>query len=741
MRIPFAIFLVGCAAPAAPPRPPAPAAPTAAPATAVAVPAPEAPAAHAAFAYPQARKADVIETHHGVPVPDPYRWLEDMESAEVRRWVTDENTLTDGYLGKLAGRDALRARITELVSYEAFSVPTHRGARYFWLHSDGKHDQPVLMTAAGLDAPPSVLLDFNTISTGGSLTLAGSATSASGARIAYGLAIGGGDWQIWHVRDVATAKDLPDQLEHIKYYRPAFTHDGTGLYYSRFPAPPPGKELVETDHDCKVYFHRIGTSADQDVVVYERPDHPTWQFDVEVTHDGRYLVITTGDGQVGDRGEELISYLDLQRPSAGGAARPIALPVALIDRYDAEYLFVGNDGPVLYFQTTLGAPHKRIIAIDSRAPARAHWKDVVPEGANAIESARLAGRQLIVTTLADAHHAVAAYDLHGKKLRDVALPGLGSTFGFGGLPDDHETFYEFTSFTVPGAVYRYNLATGASTLWKAPAVPFDAAAFETRQVVFPSKDGTKVPMFVTAKRGLAQDGANPTLITGYGFGGISSKPAFDPTMIAWLERGGVLGLVNIRGGGEYGEAWHLAARRTHRQVGYDDFLAAAEWLIANHITAAAHLGAIGTSGGGLLVAGAIMQRPDLFGAVVPIAGVHDLLRFQLFGQGAGWQGELGSPDDPAEFAALRATSPLHSVRAGTRYPATLVITSDHDVRVAPLHSYKLAAALQAAQAGPAPVVMRVETESGHGGGTTRSQAIDQSTEILGFLAANLGLGE
>jgi prolyl oligopeptidase len=727
MRLLFAILLAGCAAPASAPRPVTEASP--APAT-VAPSAPPAPT-HPAFAYPPAHKGDVVETHHGVAVPDPYRWLEDMESAEVRQWVSDENALTDGYLGKLDGKDALRARLTELVSYEWFSTPLRRGARYFWNHSDGHHDQPVVMTAAGLDAPPTVLLDANLISTDGSLAYAGFTASPNGARILYGLAIGGGDWQTWHVRDVATAKDLPDQLEHIKYYAPAFTRDGTGIYYSRFPAPAPGKELTETDHDCKVYLHRIGTPTDKDVVVYERPDHPTWQFELRVTRDGRYLVIMIGDGQVGDRGQELVSYLDLQHPGAR--------PVSLIDRYDAEYLFLGNDGPVFYFQTTLDAAHKRIIAIDTRAPARDRWKDTVPEGANAIETARLVGRQLLVTTMQDAHHAIAAYDLHGKKLRDVALPGLGSAIGFTGNPDDKETFYEFTSFTIPGAMYRYDLATGASTPWKAPAVAFDPAAFETRQVFFPSKDGTKVPMFLTAKRGLAQDGTHPTVITGYGFGGVSSTPFFDPTFIAWLERGGVLGLVNIRGGGEYGEAWHLAARRTHRQVGWDDFAAAGDWLIANHYTTAAHLGAIGTSGGGMLVAGVVVQHPELFGAVVPVAGVHDLLRFQLFGQGAGWQGDLGSPDDPAEFAVLHAISPLHNVRPGTRYPAIFVVTSDHDVRVAPLHSYKLAAALQAAQAGPAPVLMRVETESGHGGGTTRSQAIEQSTEILGFLAANLGL--
>jgi prolyl oligopeptidase len=731
MRTVIALLLVACSAPAtsqAPPVSPQPSPPAAA--APELAPAPS-PPARAGLAYPRARTGDVVENHHGVSVADPYRWMEEMSSEETRQWVSAENAVTDAYLGGLPGRDTLRKRIAELISYESYGVPSRRGTHYFWTHRDGKQSQPVLFTATGLDAAPSVLLDPNTISTDGSLAYAGLAASRTGARIAYGLSIGGGDWQTWHVREVATGKDLPDQIEHVKYYRPQFTRDGTGLYYSRFPPPPLGKELVETDHDCKVYYHRIGTPVAKDTVVYERTDHPTWQFDLDVTHDGRYLVITTGDGQVGDRGVELISYLDLQRP--GGK------PVALIDQYDAEYEFLGNDGPAFFFQTTLGAANKRIIAIDLRHPARDRWQEIVAEGKNAIQSAVLVGHQILVSTLQDAHHAVTAYDLHGKKLRDVALPGIGSANGFGGDPDARETFYLYSGFTTPGTVYRYDLASGKSTPWKAPQVAFDPANFETTQVFFPSKDETKVPMFLTMKKGLARDGSNPTILYAYGFGGLSITPRFDAARIAWLERGGIYAQVNIRGGGEYGEAWHNAARRTHRQVAYDDFLAAGDWLVASKYTATSHLGATGGSGGGMLVAGALMQRPDLFGVVVPVAGVHDLLRFHLFGQGAGWQGDLGSPDDAAEFPALRATSPLHNVRTGTHYPAVFIITADHDVRVAPLHSYKLAAALQAAQAGPAPIVLRVETASGHGGGTTRAQAIEQQTERYAFFAANLGL--
>ena len=705
------------------PEPPAATAPAPAPAA----PPPE----HAGLAYPRARTGDVVEDHHGVKVADPYRWMEEMSSEETRQWVSAENAVTDAYLAGLPGRETLRKRIGDLISYETYGVPSHHGKHYFWNHRDGVKSQAVLFTATGIDATPSVLLDPNTISTDGSLAYAGLSVSHTGARIIYGLSIGGGDWQTWRIRDVATGKDLPDQVEHVKYYKPVFTHDGTGVYYSRFPPPPPGKELVETDHDCKVYFHRIGTPVDKDVVVYERNDHPTWQYDLDVTDDGRYLVITTGDGQVGDRGVELVSYLDLQR--AGSK------PVALIDQYDAEYVFLGSDGPTFLFQTTLNAANKRIIAIDTRHPARDSWKEVVAEGKNAIQSATVVGHQILVSTLQDAHHAVAAYDLHGKKLRDVALPGIGSANGFGGDPDARETFYLYSGFTTPGTVYLYDLATGKSTVWKAPKVAFDPADFETTQVFFPSKDETKVPMFLTMKKGLAHDGSNPTILYAYGFGGLSITPRFDAARIAWLERGGIYAQVNIRGGGEYGEAWHNAARRTHRQVAYDDFIAAGDWLVASKYTAPAHLAANGGSGGGLLVAGVMMQRPDLFGVVIPVAGVHDLLRFHLFGQGAGWQGDLGSPDDASEFPALRATSPLHNVRAGTHYPAVFIITADHDVRVAPLHSYKLAAALQAAQAGPAPIVLRVETASGHGGGTTRAQAIEQQTERYAFFAANLGL--
>ena len=714
------VLLAGCSS-----EPPRPAAPP--PQTAAA----SAPQAASAFAYPPARRGNVVEKHHGVDVADPYRWLEDMESPETRAWVAAENRQTDAWLAGVRGRAALKTRLAALFAYESFRPPHHHGGHYFWLHDDGRHSQPLVETAGSPDGAVTTLLDPNQISTDGSQALGGLSFTHDGKRFAYGLSAGGGDWHTWRLRDVQGGADLPDKLEHIKYYQPVFTRDGKGIYYSRFPAPPPGKELTETDHDCKVYFHQLGTPASSDVVVYERPDHPTWQYDLQITQDGRYLIISIGDGQVGDRGQEQVAYLDL--------ATPRARPTLLIDAFEAEYLFAGSEGTQLYFKTTAEADNKRVIAIDLRAPAKSKWRTIVPAGPQAIDDVQMSGGQLFVTTMKDAHSAVTAYDLSGRKLREVALPGLGTAEGFRGERGDRETFYAFQSITIPPTVYRYDLATGKSTPWRTPKLAFDPDALETKQIFFPSKDGTKVPMFVVAKKGLVLDGSHPTVITGYGFGGIPYLPYFDPGFIGWVERGGVFAIANIRGGGEYGEAWHLAAKRTHRQTGLDDFIASGEWLIANHYTSPAHLGAIGTSGGGMLVGAVTVQRPDLFGATVPIAGVLDLLRFQLFGQGAGWQGDMGSPDEPTDFASLYKISPLHNVHAGTKYPAIFVVTSDHDVRVAPLHSYKMAAALQAAQQGPGRILLRVQTESGHGGGSTLEQHVEQYTEILGFLAQNLGL--
>jgi prolyl oligopeptidase len=718
MRRIVLVALVGCSSTPAP-SPQAPG-PTPTPA--------ETPAAAPATSkYPAAPRGTVVDTRHGVRVADPYRWLEDMDSPQTRAWIDAENKLTDANLPE---RDKLRARITELQKFERFGVPFRAGKRVFWYHHDGGMGQGRVESAATVDAQPTVVLDGNELSKDGSRAFHGMVPSPDGTLVAYGVSDGGGDWTSWHLRDIATGKDLPDVLTHTKYYEPVFAPDGKGIYYSRFPTPAAGTELTVTDHDCKVYFHAIGTPVEKDTVVLERPDQPTWQFSLAATRDNRYLVFSIGDGEVGDSGMERIWYLELGKPGAK--------PTPLIDVYDAEYLLAGTAGSVFYFHTNLDAPLKRVIAIDLKAPTRDKWKTIVPEGKEAIERVALAAKQLYVTRLHDVHAAVTAYDLKGKKLREIALPGLGTVFGFEGEPSAKELFYYFMNFTTPGTVMRYDVATGKSKPLHPPKVAFDPNAFETKQVFFPSKDGTKVPMFITGKKGYALDGARPVIMTAYGFGGVSSTPYFDPSSIAWLERGGLTVLVNIRGGGEYGEAWHRASMKTSRQVGVDDFIAAGEWLVANKYTSQSHLGVTGGSGGGLLVGAATVQRPDLYGASVPVAGVHDLLRFPLFGEGAGWQVDIGSPDVAEEFAALYKVSPLHNVKPA-KYPAMLIVTADHDVRVPPLHSYKYAAALQHAQQGDAPILLRVQTASGHGGGSMLAQKIEQRTEVFAFFAKHLGL--
>ncbi len=676
-------------------------------------------------AYPVAKRGDTVDQHGTVAVADPYRWLEAMDSPETRAWVSAENRLTDSITNPLATRDTFRTRITELVRQERTGSPVHRGSHYFWLFRDGQHDSPFIMSATSLDEPGTVVLDANTLADGGKISFAGVTYDRAGTVMAYGTAEGGGDWQVWRLRDLASGKDLPEQLTGIKYYPPVLVPGG--VYYSRFPTPAKGTELTAPDRDCKVYLHRLGTPVAEDRVVYERPDRPSWQFELAPTTDDRHLVISIGDGEVGDSGQYQLAVLDV-------ATNHVEM---LHDHFDAEYVYLGDRNGKLYFMTNEGAPNKRIVALELAQPGA--WQPIVAEGANAIEGAALAGDSLLVTELHDAHSAIVQYDLRGAKQRELALPGLGSAFASGADPGARESFGYFTSFTYPGEPLRIDLTTGAMTPWHAPKPGFDPAAFETRQVFVTSSGGARVPMFITMKRGAALDGTHSTLLTGYGFGGVSLTPYFDPAMIAWLEYGGAYALVNVRGGGEYGEAWHDAGKLGNEQHKLDDFNAAAAWLADHHVATASRIGAIGTSGGGLLVAAAVVQHPERYGAMFPIAGVLDLLRFQLFGEGAGWQADLGHPDVPAEFAWLYKISPLHNLVPGAHYPATLVITSDHDVRVAPLHSYKFAAALQAAQGGPAPIVLRVAVNSGHGGSHDLGKQIEQDAEILAFAAKYLEL--
>ena len=685
--------------------------------------------------YPPAPRGNVVEDYHGTAVADPYRGMEELDSPATRAWVSAEGKLTDDYLAGISERAALRTRIAALYEYEKYGLPFKEGGRYYYTGNSGHQDQSVLYTTRRLEDPGTVALDPNALSASVKLIVTGYAPARDGRHLAYGVSEAGSDWVEWRVRDLDAGRDLPDVARHTKYYEPAFAHDSKGFYYSAFPAPQAGQELSTQDAGDAVYYHALGTPATADHLIFSDPAHPDWQYEPHLSTDGRWLVIAAGEGEVGDKGLENIYLVDLN-------AQPLkAVPVT--SGFEAAYIYVGADAGKLYFLTTLEAPNGRIIGIDPLQPERAHWQNVIANSADAIDltqtSVTLVDHQLIVRTLHDARSRVLVYGLDGALHREVKLPGPGTAVGFEGRPQDTEAFYLFSDLITPTTVYRYDLKTGGSTVFRAPKVAFDPSRFEERQVFYPGKDGTRIPMTLAFRKGLKLDGHNPLLLYGYGGFGISTLPTFSPAHIAWLELGGVYAIANIRGGGEYGEKWHRQAIRTHKQVVFDDFVAAAEWLIAQHYTSTPRLAILGGSNGGLLVGACVTQKPDLYGAAVAAVGVMDMLRFNKFGQGAGWMGDYGSPQDPQEFKALYAYSPVHNLHPGTKYPATLIITGDHDTRVMPMHSFKFAASLQAAQAGSAPVLLYLEHASGHGGGGTMSQAIDQNADIYAFLIRNLGM--
>jgi prolyl oligopeptidase len=668
-----------------------------------------------------------------VSVSDPYHWLEQLDSPETRTWVLAEAKLTDSYLEKISCRPALKQRLTTLLDFEKYGIPFHAGKHYFYTHNSGLQPQSVLYMLDGLHWTPKVAFSPSGLSEKG-ITLAGYVASPDGSKLAYGLSQGGSDWTDWHIRDLRAGKDLPDVFRWIKYYAPVFSSDGKRLYYSAFPAPPAGEELRARDVGNAVYVHTIGSLDSPDRKIYERPEHPDWQFQPHLSRHSRWLVLTAGEGEVGDKGLENVYAIDTSSSSSA--------VTILSDGFKAGFIYAGEDSGWLYFQTSLDAPRGRVIAIKPTAPEQRHWKEVLPQGSDALElsgSISLVGHRLIVQTLHDAHSKVSLYGLDGRLRGEVVLPGIGTASGFGGEPDSHESFYSFSGFVTPPTIFRLNVETGVSTEFAASKLPFNNRDFETHQVFYPAKDGTRIPIYLVHKKGIKLDGSNPTLLYGYGGFGNSVLPRFNAALPAWLELGGIYAVANIRGGGEYGEEWHRQGIRGHKQVVFDDFIAAAEWLIQQRYTSTPKLAIEGASNGGLLIGACITQRPDLFGAALAYVGVMDMLRFDQFGQGAGWVGDYGSPQNAEDFKALRAYSPYHNVRAGTHYPATLVITGDHDTRVMPAHSFKFAAALQAAQVGPAPVLLRVRLSTGHGTGPTTSQLIEEKADAVAFLIENLGV--
>jgi prolyl oligopeptidase len=678
------------------------------------------------------RAVPVVDRYYGVDVPDPYRWLEEAESDEVAAWIEAQNRQTEAWLAGPT-RDALRDELTRTWNYPRWSTPWRDGGRLFFFKNDGLQNQAVLFVQDDPDAAPRVLLDPNALSDDGTIAVVNVATSHDGALLAYGLSRSGSDWQELRVRRVDDGEDLPETIQWVRFSAIAWRHDGAGFFYSRYPEPG-SVPLEDASHFNRVYWHAVGTPQAEDTLVYERPDDKELAFDPAVTDDGRYLVLHIWRGT---EPKNRIAYRDLTTDG------PV---VRLLDDEDARYTVIDAVGRTFYVQTDRDAPRGRIVAIDLDQPDPAHWREVVPEGDDVIETATIIADRLVVVFLHDAHHRVRLFALDGAPLGEVALPTIGSVGGISGRRADHDAFLAFTSFLYPTTIFRYEVATGALTPVFPAAIAIDPDQFETRQVVTISKDGTPVPVFVTHRRGLALDGSAPLLLSGYGGFNVSLTPAFSVSGLTWLRHGGVYAVATLRGGGEYGEAWHQAGIRTRKQNVFDDFIGAAAGLIALGYTRPERLAIRGGSNGGLLVAACVVQRPDLFGAVVAQVPVADMLRYHRADiaraphAGQFWTPEYGTPEESEEmFRALLAYSPYHNVRPGTRYPPILITTADHDDRVVPAHALKLAAALQAANAGDAPVLLRVETKAGHGAGKPVWKVIEEEADVLAFLFRALGM--
>jgi prolyl oligopeptidase len=680
------------------------------------------------YKYPQARRGDVTDNYHGTKVADPYRWLEDdvRKSPEVEAWVKAQNEVTDAYLKEIPEREAIRKKLTELWNYEKISAPFKVGGKYFFRKNDGLQNQDVVYVMETLDSKPRVLLDPNGWTKDGTMALAGMAFSDDGKFLAYGVAEAGSDWNMWKVLHVPTGKVLDDEIRWCKFAGADWTKDGKGFFYGRFPEPKAGEKFQSLNMNQKIYYHRIGTPQSEDVLVYERPDQPKWGFNPNVSEDGKYLIITC---RVGTDARHRIFYKDLEEP--------FGMVTELIGNFEHEYSFVGNDGPVFYFKTNHNAPMGRLVAIDTQHPETKDWKEIIPQAKESLQGVHITGNLFIATYLKDAKTQVKMFDIAGKFVREVQFPGIGTAAGFGGKRSETETFYTFSSFAVPPTIYKYDLITGKQSLYRKTQVKFNPDDYTTTQVFFKSKDGAKVPMFITHKKGIKLDGTNPTLLYGYGGFNISLTPSFSPRWLSWMELGGVFAQANLRGGGEYGKDWHKAGTKERKQNVFNDFIGAAEWLIENGYTKPEKLAIMGGSNGGLLVGACMTQRPDLFGACLPAVGVMDMLRFHKFTAGRYWTDDYGCADNAEDFKYLHAYSPYHNLKPGTKYPPTLVTTADTDDRVVPGHSFKFTAQLQHCQAGPAPVMARIETRAGHGAGKPTAKQIAELTDEWAFLVKNL----
>ncbi|MDA8745740.1 prolyl oligopeptidase family serine peptidase [Rubripirellula amarantea] len=684
--------------------------------------------------YPETKKTDVFDEYHGRKVADPYRWLEDTESEETAEWIAAQNQLTQKYLRSLPQRDAIREKLERFWNYERYGLPKKCGDRYFFSHNDGLQDQSVLYQTPTLTGSlietQNVLIDANKLSDDGTVALAGTAITDDGTRIAYGVADGGSDWRTWKVRDVASGEDLPDIIRWVKFSGIAWKPDGSGFYYARYDEPVEGQELSGTNENQKLYFHKIGDDQSDDQLVLERPDQPKWGFSPVVSDDGRYLVIHNWKGS---EPKSQIFVKDLRDSNSE--------IVPLITGFDAEYEFIANVGDTLYFITDHEAPKRRLIAIKASTENRDAWQVIVGESNDVLQSASLFGQTFYLDYLKDARAKITRHQINGERIDELELPGVGTVSGFGGRQDATETFFAFTNDVTPTSIYRVDLASGQTELWQQPRVLFDVDQFVTEQLFCTSADGTRVPIIVTRKKDIELYGSHPTLLYGYGGFNISITPSFSPATAAWVDQGGIYAVANLRGGGEYGRQWHEDGMRLKKQNVFNDCIAAAEYLIEKKYTSASRLGLSGRSNGGLLVGAVMTQRPDLFGACLPAVGVLDMLRYHKFTIGWAWAAEYGSSDEEDQIDNLLSYSPLHNLKDGTCYPATMVITADRDDRVVPGHSFKFAAALQAAQSREPtcdhPTLIRIETRAGHGAGTPVSKKIEEYADAWAFLLENL----
>ena len=683
-------------------------------------------------AYPETKRVDQVDDYHGVEVSDPYRWLEDdvRENPEVAAWIDAQNEVSSAYLAALPGRDAIEARLTVLWDYEKFGLPTQRGGRYFYRRNDGLQNQATLVVQDGLDGEPRELIDPNGWSDDGATALSGTWPSPLGQLLAYTVQDGGSDWRTAKVLDVNTGQTLSDSVEWIKFSGLSWAKDGSGFYYSRYPKPNEGEEFQNLNFNQKVYFHALGQSQDKDRLVYERPDSPDHGFSARVSDDGDWLVVTVWKGTDNRYEVVLIDLTDATRA-----------PVELVTGFEHDYSYIDDHDGVFYFRTNKGAPKGRIVAVDAARAAAGEpvWRDVFAERDGTLSDVSLVGGKLIAEYILDAKTQVLKVDPESGASSEVPLPGVGVAGGFEGDPNDPESFFAFSSFNRPSTVYRFDVETGETDAFKAPDTPFDPSEIEVKQVFYASKDGTRVPMFIAHKKGVELNGANPTLLYGYGGFNIPILPSFSITRLAWMEMGGVYAVANLRGGGEYGKEWHDGGRLLNKQNTFDDFIAAGEHLVDTGWTSPDRLSILGGSNGGLLVGAVSNQRPDLFAAAIPAVGVMDMLRFNQFTAGRFWVDDYGDPANKADFENLHAYSPYHNLEAGADYPAILVTTADTDDRVVPGHSFKYTAALQATDTGDAPQLLRVETRAGHGAGKPTEKIIEEYADMWAFLAYHTGL--